>query len=205
MNNTGLQRLGEIGHPQIDSVTFERGHTFPTDTTGRYRTGEMSQVLNDHWGVAMPDINYKSVTSLIENLVECRMNKCNFNLNIGPMPNGEVRLIDRGIFELIGIWVKKNKNFIYDVHGGKEISKDCLLLEAGEQRYLYIKEVQMSSDTNVAYGANDRYVDLPAELGIKKGVWLDDNSKAEIKKGKLKVKPFGYGTSLTGRVLKIKD
>lgn len=205
MNNTGLQRLGEIGHKEIDSVTFERGQTCPTDTTGRYRTGEMCQVLNDHWGVANADINYKSIGSLIENLVECRMNRCNFSLNVGPMGNGEIRLVDKGIMECIGIWNKANKNFIYSVHGGRELTKDCLLLEAKDCRYLYVKDVQMSSDTNVAYGANDRYIDLPEDISVKKGVWLDDGSKAEIKKGKLKVKPFSYGTSLTGRVLKVKD
>lgn len=204
MNNTGLQRLGEIGHPEIDSVTFERGQTHPTDTTGRYRTGEMCQVVNDHWGSALCDINYKSVGYLIENLVECRMNKCNFLLNLGPKPNGEVKNLDKGIMECIGVWIKKNKNFIYTVKGGKALTSEVDYLEGEDANYLFIKNVVMSSDTNVAYGANDRWIELPEDCKINKGVWLDDNSKVEIVKGKIKVKPFTYGISLTSRVIKIK-
>ncbi len=204
MNNTGLQRLGEIGHPEIDSVTFERGQTRPTDISDRYRTGEMAQVLNDHWGYAKSDINYKSVGYLIENLYECRMNKCNFNLNVGPMGNGELRNIDKGYMECIGIFNKANKNILYDIICGRKINDEVNLLETADAKYLFIKNVEMSSDTNVAYGAANRWIELPDDFKVKSAKWLDDNSKVEIEKNKIKVKPFSYGYSLTARILKIK-
>ena len=51
INNTGLSELGKVGHPEIDSVTFERGKPCFVDNSDKYRAGEMCQVLNDHWGV----------------------------------------------------------------------------------------------------------------------------------------------------------
>ena len=69
INNTGLSELGKVGHPEIDSVTFERGNPAFVDNSDKYRAGEMCQVLNDHWGYAAGDCNYKSVKELIEGLV----------------------------------------------------------------------------------------------------------------------------------------
>lgn len=61
INNTGLSAQGKTGHKEIDSVTFERGKPCFVDTTEKPIAGEMCQVLNDHWGYAKEDCNYKSV------------------------------------------------------------------------------------------------------------------------------------------------
>ena len=83
INNTGLQARGEMGHCEIDSVTFERGMAEPLDRRGKpkYMAGEMCETLCDHWGVA-DDINFKPVKTLIESLCNCRKVGANFLLNI---------------------------------------------------------------------------------------------------------------------------
>ena len=88
INNTGLNALGQTGHKEIDCVTFERGKPCYVDRSKKPIAGEMCQVLNDHWGYAKEDCNYKSVKELIENLVDCRKYGCNFLLNTGLRGNG---------------------------------------------------------------------------------------------------------------------
>ena len=95
INNTGLSAQGKTGHKEIDSVTFERGKPCFVDTTEKPIAGEMCQVLNDHWGYAKEDCNYKSVKELIENLIDCRAYGCNFLLNTGLKGNGEVNGTDK--------------------------------------------------------------------------------------------------------------
>jgi len=53
VNNTGLHALGHIGHPEIDSVTFEQGRPSPMDREGmeKYVATEMCQTMNRHWGI----------------------------------------------------------------------------------------------------------------------------------------------------------
>ena len=102
INNTGLSELGKVGHPEIDSVTFERGKPSFVDNSDRPRAGEMCQVLNDHWGYAEDDYNYKPVREIIENLVECRYYNCNFLLNVGPMGDGSVSSLT---LVLASLWI----------------------------------------------------------------------------------------------------
>ena len=47
VNNTGLNALGETGHHEIDSVTFERGRPAAVRIKDKPIAGEMCQVLND--------------------------------------------------------------------------------------------------------------------------------------------------------------
>ena len=115
INNTGLSALGKVGHPELDSVTFERGNPCFVDNSDRHRAGEMCQVLNDHWGYCKNDCNYKSVKELVSNLIDCRKFNCNFLINTGLKGNGEINLTDKAILGEIGKFVKANKYFIYNI------------------------------------------------------------------------------------------
>ena len=203
INNTGLDELGRVGHPQLDSVTFERGKPAFVDNSDRHRAGEMSQILNDHWGYASDDCNYKPVRELIENLVDCRKYNCNFLLNIGPYGDGSVGEIDRGILKKIGKWVKMNKGFIYGVKSCDITAEGADILQ-GDDGYYYavIKDVPMSFDPNVQRSSQNKTVKINAWVTSAK--WLDSGEKIEVKKGEFAVKPFYYGTSLSVRVAKFK-
>jgi alpha-L-fucosidase len=203
INNTGLSALGKVGHPEIDSVTFERGKPAFVDNSDRHRAGEMCQVLNDHWGFAREDINYKSVKELVENLVDCRKYNCNFLLNIGPRGDGSVKPLDAAVLEEIGLWVKLNKKFIYKVKSC-EIQAEGADLLKGDDGYYYavIKDVPMSADPNVTIQTQGRDIKIYARVSSAR--WLDTNEKIPVKKGAFAVKPFDYGRSLAVRVAKIK-
>ncbi len=204
INNTGLSELGKVGHPEIDSVTFERGKPSFVDNSDRHRAGEMCQVLNDHWGYAEDDYNYKPVREIIENLVECRYYGCNFLLNVGPTADGSVRLMDRCILEFVGKWIKQNKNFIYSA-GISDITSDDAYILKGEngKYYAVIKDVNMTADVNVQLGQAAKTVTLKTDKKIKKIKWLDNGVSAKANGNSFVVDPFIYGTSHALRVAEL--
>ena len=62
INNTGLFEGGVITHPEIDSVTFERGTPARvTSADEKERAGEVCDSLTEHWGYAKNDLSIKSI------------------------------------------------------------------------------------------------------------------------------------------------
>lgn len=203
INNTGLSAQGKTGHKEIDSVTFERGKPCFVDTTDKPIAGEMCQVLNDHWGYAREDCNYKSVKELIENLIDCRKFGCNFLLNTGLKGIGAVNETDEGLLSEIGKWVKVNKGFIYNARPTKVKAKNAIILTDGKKYYAIIKNVGMSADPNVAI--NGKALSVCLSKPIKSAVWLDSGEKIQINgDNTFAVKPFAYGRSYSARVAEIK-
>lgn len=203
INNTGLSELGKVGHPELDSVTFERGKPCFVDNSDRHRAGEMCQVLNDHWGYAKDDCNYKSLKELIENLVDCRKYNCNFLLNTGLCGNGAVNPMDACMLAEMGKWIKANKNFVYGVKAS-DIKADGADILRGDDGYYYavIKDVGMSADPNVQRVEDGKTVKVDAK--IRSAAWLDSGKKIKVKKNGFTVTPFAYGTSHSVRVAKLK-
>lgn len=201
INNTGLDALGEVGHPEIDSVTFERGNPAFVDNSDKCRAGEMCQVLNDHWGYASGDCNYKSIKELIENLVDCRRYNCNFLLNTGLRGNGSVNPMDACMLREIGKWVKKNKEAVYDVHSCDIKAENAIILQGKDCYYAVIKNVPMSADPNVQRAGSMAQVRVEGE--IVSAEWLDNQEKIEVKNNTFYVSPFLYGESYSVRVAKL--
>lgn len=201
INNTGLNELGKVGHYEIDSVTFERGNPCYVDNSDKYRAGEMCQVLNDHWGYAKSDCNYKSTKELIENLVDCKKYNCNFLINTGLRGDGSVSHIDKAILLQIGNWIRCNKNFIYNVRSCDVKADNAYILKDDKAYYAVIKGVQMSADPNVQRGSINEKIRIYAD--IKSAKWLDNGKDIEIRDNEFYVQPFEYGTSNSVRVAKI--
>lgn len=203
INNTGLSALGEVSHPEIDSVTFERGKPGKVDVGKKPIAGEMCQVMNDHWGYAKNDCNYKPLREFIENLVDCRRCNCNYLLNVGPMGNGNLSTIDKGILEQIGKWIRANKGFIYSARTADITANGADILYDGEYYYAVIKDVSMHGDSNVQLtGDALRYFTVDAN--VKDVRWLDSGEKLSLTPNGYFVAPFAYGTSLSVRVARFK-
>jgi alpha-L-fucosidase len=203
INNTGLNELGKVGHPELDSVTFERGKPAFVDNSDRHRAGEMCQVVNDHWGYAKMDVSYKSIETLIMDLVNCRKYNCNFLLNVGPMANGDLRLMDKAILAEIGKWIKFNKNFIYGCKASDVQAENAVMLKGEDGYYYAIASASMVADPNVALAGSIQSVKIDAK--IKSAVWLDNGKKVKVKKkNEFEYSPFAYGTSMIYRVAKLK-
>ena len=204
INNTGLSELGKVRHPEIDSVTFERGMPNYADCSDRPRAGEMCQVLNDHWGYAKNDCNYKSVKELVENLVDCRKYNCNFLLNTGLKGNGSVNETDKSLLREVGKWIKENKGFVYETEGADIACKGGLVYRTGNEIYVAVKDVPMSADPNVSLRSEGKEVVLDSHIKVKSATWLDNGDKIDVDQNNIfHVKPYDYGTSLSVRVAKI--
>jgi len=204
INNTGLSACGKVGHYEIDSVTFERGKPAFVDNSDKYRAGEMCQVLNDHWGYAKNDCNYKSIQELLENLIDCRKYNCNFLLNTGLKGDGTVNLIDKGILLEIGKWISMNKKIIYNITSTNLSCNNADILTDGDKYYAVIKNVSMSANPNVQFGVNEiRNIKIENKK-ITSAKWLDNNEKIDIIDGTFDEKPFYYGISGSIRIAQIK-
>lgn len=199
INNTGLSAQGKTGHEEIDSVTFERGKPCFVDKSKKPLAGEMCQVLNDHWGYCKDDINYKSIKELVENLVDCRTNDCNFLLNIGPKANGELKLLDKCILAEIGKWIRTNKNFICNIKPCSITANNADVVTDGKYHYAIIKNVGMSMHPKVDL---QNALTVTVHANIKSACWLDNGEHIETKNNQFRIEPFAYGSSYSVRVAK---
>ncbi len=204
INNTGLNALGQTGHREIDSVTFERGKPTFVDTSLKPIAGEMCESMTDHWGYTKDDICVKPIRELVETLIDCRKFGCNLLLNVGLKGNGQITPIESSELLAIGKWIKTNKNFIYDSTPTDIESSDADLFTDGNYYYAVVKNVPMRADENVARAETERKVELKTDKKIISAVWLDNGRKVTVHNNVFVVDQFTYGHSLGARVAKFK-
>lgn len=215
INNTGLEHRGEVGHPEIDSVTYEQGRPKPMDRRGmsKYVAAEMCETINDHWGIGRADFMYKSVPALIENLCACRKVGANYLLNVGPTAEGAILPIQQAMLEMIGDWLNVFGKPIYegkpsDVQG----EGDHFVLETPDGKlYLFIYHLKISGHANVTVnggGAGEKTF-----TGLKRKVasirWLDNGEELSFTQdeeaGTLRFYATGYpyGVNYVVRVAEV--
>lgn len=199
VNNTGLSARGQTGHPEIDSVTYERGLPGPINREGmeKYIAGEMCETLNNHWGVAT-DFNYKSPKTLIEELCDCRKVGANFLLNIGPDKDGEAPLMAKALMGTIGDWMKVYGEAVYR---GRPYwyDPDCrsFALDDGDDVYLFCYDLNHNGSENVTtddggFEGGFTFKNFPDK--ICDVAWMDSGEKMDClnKDGDLIVNLIGY-------------
>lgn len=214
INNTGLSAHGKVGHPELDSVTFERGRPRAVDPgdTEKYVAAEMCQVLADHWGYAERDFHFKSMTEIIEDLCTCRRYHANFLLNVGPMGNGQLRPLDKAMLMTLGEWVNVYGEALYAPQPtdicvrGKQ--KEFLLRGDGCY-YFFAYDLPMKANVNVALvkdtPAYRNIFTLPEK--IKSIKWLDSGEDVSFTRDgdeiTLITSPQPYGEQLVVKIAKI--
>lgn len=205
INNTGMSETGVVGHYEIDSVTFERGAPrVISSEDGKERAGEMCEVLCSHWGYTKNDIDYKPISALIKSVVTCRYCNCNMLLNLGPRGDGSLKPIDKEYMNYIGYWIKRNKNFIYNVKKADFEVEGAMILTDGKYHYAFVDNVDMSADVNVQLVSDAMH--LCFNRRVKSATYLDNGEKVILDKGgkSFIVKPFYYGENLCSRVIRFK-
>ena len=207
-NNTGLNNEGAVTHKEIDCVTFERGKPFAlSDKDDKRRAGEVCESVNDHWGHANKDFNYKSLPDLIDLLLDCRKYKTNLLLNVGLLGNGGFDELDKQILLKFGKWVSINKHLIYDCHPSDVEADNADIFTDDEYYYAVIRNVPMSANENVTRQASRPEVVIHSDKKIKNASYMDTRiQKVEVNKknNSFPILPFPYGTSLYARVVKFK-
>jgi len=87
-----------------EGVTNEAGQPIPW---------EACITLNDHWGYAAADKNWKSPMTVVRTLVECVSKGGNLLLNVGPTAKGEIPVECLDILADVGEWLHQNGDSIY--------------------------------------------------------------------------------------------
>lgn len=215
INNTGLSHRGELGHIELDSVTFERGRPgeINLETSPKYVASEMCEVFADHWGYAKRDFKFKSLTEIIESFCVCRRFGSNFLLNVGPMGNGYIRLLDDAMLRTLGEWVEINKEALYLTRpSGIEVKnkdKDFILKGNGAY-YVFFHGLPMGGSNDVILGETPpehlvNYFSFPEK--IKSVKWLDEDLALNFEQKDGEVTLVGgnqrYGVNMAVRVAKI--
>ena len=200
INNTGLSRQGEQGHPEIDSVTFGRGEASVVENVNRPLAGEVCDALNDHWGYAEYDINYKSIKQIIKGLINARKVGANYLLNVGLQGNGELTSLDKGYFEAIGKWIKVNKNVYYNLKKCDITAENALILTDGDNYYAIL-------ENSVTGGTNDvmpdaKTFEVKINANIKNVKYLDNGKSIKVKNNAFMVDAYEYGTNYLFRIAK---
>ena len=215
INNTGLNHRGLLGHPEIDSVTFEQGLPKPIDRSNmtKYIAGEMCYTMNDHWGCGDFDLNYKSPSQLIKDLCRCRKVGANLLLNIGPNGDGSVPGIKKEILHVIGRGMDIFGQSIYD-------GRPCNIKARGDNfglegkdgiDYLFVFDLGITGDENVTVLGDG--IIASTFMGISKEIkqikWMDNNEVLsfiqDTESGVLTVNATGYkyGTNYIVRVAEV--
>ena len=211
INNTGLSAQGALGHIELDSVTFERGKPFPVNMDKKYIASEMCEVFASHWGYAKEDLNYKAPADMICELVDCRRYGSNMLMNLGPMGDGSIRLIDKAVLGIMGEWVRYFDEAIRDPRPCDivvENKERDFLLKRGNDYYLFCYDLPMSADPNVALQNEELFFDVflmkDKILSIH---WMDNGEMVEFVQDEervtVKTVPYEYGRDLVVRVAKI--
>lgn len=218
VNNTGLKNRGRISNPEIDVVTYERKTPNQVNhgVGKKYVAGEASVTMNQHWGCARNDLNYKSPKELIESIVHARGIGANLLLNIGLTGSGKIPLMNQIMMAKIGQWTKMAKESLYLTRPQSELkasgcdNKD-VALASNQNVYLFIHDLKIVGNDNVVLGGEG--INLRSFIGvskkIKKITWLDNGHSVSFmqdsKKGILTIDVGGYtyGTDWCVRVAKI--
>ncbi|MGI6543450.1 MAG: alpha-L-fucosidase [Limnochordia bacterium] len=214
INNTGLSARGALGHPEIDSTTFEQALPGPVNREGwpKYVAGEMCQTLNRHWGIALDDLHYKSPAQVIEDLTRCRRVGANFLLNIGPTATGAIPEYEAALIRLVGRWIARHGDVIYN---GKPTSYVCtgrdFILAANDKLYLFVYDLSIRGDANVtvAAGGSGPRVINGLKQPIKEIRWLDNGEPLTFTQNTdagfaaINLTGYPYGTDWVVRVAEI--
>lgn len=213
INNTGLSHRGELGHIELDSVTFERGRPQPINLADspKYIASEMCETFANHWGYAENDFHFKSIDHLINSFAVCRRHRSNFLFNVGPKADGSLRTLDKGALEVLGQWSKLNDEAL---HAPKPTDikikgkPNNFILRNGNLYYLFISDLNTSGDENVTVNRKSDCNNIfSLKEKIKSVCWLDNGEALAFTQNDEEVnvcaKPFPYGQDLVVRIAKI--
>lgn len=204
-NNTGLSAMGEVSHYEIDCVTFERGKPFNVSSKdGKVRCGEVCDSLTDHWGYAKNDIKIKSIPHIIDELIDCRVHDVNLLLNVGPKENGLLRPIEKDTLLELGKWNKRYLDILRNCKPSNIKASLGEVFEDGTNYYLFLNNIPMTANENVARKQNPLTVELATDLKIFDAHYVGDKASVIKHKNVIQIKPFDYGCSFYTRVIKFK-
>ena len=129
--NKGVGFAGDFGTPEQE---------IPPQGFSDGRLWESCMTMNDTWGYARNDNNWKSSEKLIRNLIDIASKGGNFLLNVGPTDLGEFPTAINERLSEMGIWTKKHGAGIYGTSQSpfKSLPFDGRCTSKGHKLYLHV-------------------------------------------------------------------
>lgn len=204
INNTGLKNRGKVSDPEIDVVTYERGtpnEVFHGDPTEKYVAGEISITLNQHWGIATNDLNYKAPAEIIETVAHARHIGANILVNIGLTGVGAIPNSAKTYMNLLGRWTTMAEPALYKgrpAHVRSAYGTRDFVLHSSSHDYLFIFDLHIAGNDNVVLGGEG--VNPRSFVGIENSIqnihWLDNEESLsftqDLNKKLLTIDATGY-------------
>jgi alpha-L-fucosidase len=164
--------------PGEDFQMFERD--LPGENTmGFNQTGtiselplEMCETMNGSWGFNLQDKNYKSSKQLIQTMVKAAGYGANFLLNTGPMPNGKIQQENIDTLMVMGKWLDKYGETIYETRRGPISPAEWGATTVAKDGTVYIHLLQLK-DENLLIPS------LPSK--IKSITYFENGEKVDYK------------------------
>jgi len=219
INNTGIGDGGKLGHPEIDSVTFERGRPKPLDRRGhpKYVAAEMCHTMNFHWGIATRDFNMLSPAHVIEELTLARRAGANLLMNVGPEAQGKLPEYESAAFNRVGEWIRMHGGDTGVIYNGRPTAitggGDDFALELDGDLYLFILNLTATANTQ-AHGPSGRGPGKRTFMGIARSYtsakWMDNGEELKLeqdpaaKQLTLNATAYPYGTNTVVRVARLR-
>ena len=108
-------------------------------------------------------------------------------------------------FEQIGLWIRVNKNFIYNAKSTDLLADNADIMFDGEYYYAAVKDVFMCANCNVTKFGENKIVTVKTDKRIVDAVWLDTGKKIDLNtRNSFECLPFEYGKSLSVKIARFK-
>jgi len=117
------------------------------------RDWETCMTMNDTWGFKSNDDHWKTLSTLITNLVDIVSKGGNYLLNVGPTAAGDIPPESVQRLKEVGAWMKVNGESIYGTHASpfKKLPWGrCTVKTAGNDTILYLHVLAWPQDGQLA-------------------------------------------------------
>lgn len=106
---------------------------------------ETCETMNGMWGYRIYDLNYKSVSQLVQLLVRTAGKGANLLLNIGPQPDGRLPQLALDRLQGMGRWLRANGKTIYSTNAGPINDKDYVSTQKGDKIWIHVLSDSVST------------------------------------------------------------
>jgi alpha-L-fucosidase len=108
---------------------------------------ETCRTINNSWGLNNNDHSHKSITELVQYLVQAAGRDANLLLNTGPLPTGEILPDHQERYLAMGQWLKSHGKTIYGTRGGPiKPSAWGVTTSKGKQIFVHVLKWPESSE-----------------------------------------------------------